>query len=532
MLDTPDSPRARFVEDELMRAPMVADQVLIATWSALQQALPAMPPQARAVAAELLSAQRLLHTRFIDAFAAAVRRLVRNREASAGATTPGAAAPGLSPQVGTPRLALLDDTEVAADVEVSRALEAVRSIAEHELRELTAYTSALAGDMDVTRDHNPLHPEVFARALWDAAQGLPVDRPLQLTLMRHAGTPLAQVLRKVYAGACARLEGAGLTPAAYRTLVPQPDARGWRPDDSWAGRRMADLRRSQPDTSAPSVPQAVSPAASASGRDPDPATVELLSRLFEGMLADRRISRDIRGVLAQIHAVAQRAAQDDPAMLERDDHPLWRFVDELVFQASLLAKASAARDEQLGLSESLVASLARSGTGLDAAVERATARLAAEARRRFQARVEAMAEDVDILQALEEDEATSQSGMPTGFGPLDATQLDTVPADLMDNLASADAARTSVGAWIDALRPGDWVHLFTQGQWLQAQLIWQGRRGDVWLFGQGQTMRTTALRRRAIERLAGEGLLRPLVRRSVLRSAAARLLRDARPDAD
>lgn len=536
MLDAPDTPRARFVEDELMRVPMVADQVLGATWSALQQALPTMAPPLRATASDLLAAQRTLHLRFIEPFAAAVRRMVRERETASGAAAP--ARPAKGPP---PRLALLDDTAVVADVEISRVLDAVRSVAEHELRELTAYTAALAGDMDVAHDRNPLHPDVFARALWEAVQALPVGRPHQLTLMHHAGMPLAQVLRKVYAGACARLESAGLTPAAYRTLVPQPGARGWRADDSWAGHELADLRRIQ-DGPTPSghataarsapPPDAVGGAATVStaARPADPATGELLSRLFEAMVADRRISRDVRGVLAQLHAVAQRTAQDDPSMLERDGHPLWRFVDELVFQASLFAKGSSARDAQLGLSESLVASLARSGTRDVGAVDRATARLADEARRRLQARVAAMADDIDLLQALEEDEATSQTGMPTGFGPLDATQLDTVPADLMDSLSADEPGQTPACEWVDATRPGDWVQLFTQGQWLQAQLLWQGQRGDVWLFGHGQTARTTALRRRAIERLAGEGLLRPLARRSILRSAAARLLRDAGQD--
>jgi hypothetical protein len=532
MFDTSASPRQRFIEDELMRVPMVADQVLNATWPALQQALPTLAPPARAAASELLAAQRHLHPRFVEQFAAAVRRQVRQREREAGSGPAPSSAPAAA---GAARLALLDETAVAADVEVSRALQAVRSVAEHELRELSAYTAALAGDMDVSRDHNPLHPEVFVRALSEATQALPVDPARRLLLMRQAGAPMAQVLRKVYAGACARLEASGLTAAAYRTLVPQPGARGWRPDESWTG-PLPDLR-AQPDAAGGATPRdrhtpptAVEAPVAARRRGPDTATADLLARLFEAMLADRRVSRDIRGVLAQVHPVASRIAADEPALPTQDQHPLWRFVDDLVFQASLFARGSGARDEQLGLSESLVASLARAAGPDAGSVDRARARLADAARRRFQSRLASVAEDVDVLQALEEDEATSQDGMPTGFGPLDASQLDTVPAELMDALSECGAAAPSPSdAWIDRLRPGDWVQLFTQGQWLQTQLLWRGQRGDVWLFGQGQTARTTALRRRAIDRLAAEGLLRPLVRRSILRSAAARLLRDGHP---
>lgn len=525
MFDASANPRQRFVEDELMRVPMLADQVLTATWPALQQALPTLAPAARAAAAELLAAQRQLHLRFVEHFAAAVRRQLRERERDS------AAAPVAPAAAGAARLALLDESAVATDVEVSRALQAVRSIAEHELRELNAYTAALAGDMDVSRDHNPLHPEVFVRALSEATQGLPVGPAQRLLLMRHAGTPLAQVLRKAYAGAVARLEAAGLTAAAYRTLVPQPGTRGWRPDESWTGplpdlRARAEAMRAPARRDPPAHPAA--DATPATGRHaPDAVTADLLARLFEAMLADQRLSRDVRGVLAQLNPVAGRIAADDPSLLTQDQHALWRFVDELVFQAGLFARGSSARDAQLALSESLVTALARATAPDAAGIDRARIRLAEAARQRFQARLSAVAEDVDVLQALEEDEATSQDGMPTGFGPLDASQLDTVPAELMDALSDAGGdASPQAAAWLDRLRPGDWVQLFTQGQWLQAQLLWQGRRGDVWLFGQGQTARTTALRRRAIERLADEGLLRPLVRRSILRSAAARLLRD------
>ena len=131
--------------------------------------------------------------------------------------------------------ASVDEDEIAADVETSHAIEAIKSIAEHELRELATYTSALAGDPDVSRDHNLFRAETFARGMWDAVQLLPLGKGYQARLMRFASNPMAQVLRKVYAGACARLESAGVVPALHRTLILPAGARTSRPSESWIG---------------------------------------------------------------------------------------------------------------------------------------------------------------------------------------------------------------------------------------------------------------------------------------------------------
>jgi hypothetical protein len=71
------------------------------------------------------------------------------------------------------------------------------------------------------------------------------------------------------------------------------------------------------------------------------------------------------------------------------------------------------------------------------------------------------------------------------------------------------------------------VHLFCNGRWINAQLLWQGTRADVWLFGRDQGPSTVALRRRALDRLRAVGLLGPLPVRSLVRAAATRLMRDA-----
>ena len=71
----------------------------------------------------------------------------------------------------------------------------------------------------MAHDHNPFRAEVMARAVWAAAQALPLSRGHQIAFMRHASQPLAQVLRTSYAASTSRLEGMGVEPAAYRTLI-------------------------------------------------------------------------------------------------------------------------------------------------------------------------------------------------------------------------------------------------------------------------------------------------------------------------
>jgi hypothetical protein len=127
------------------------------------------------------------------------------------------------------RLSLVDEEEVAMDVQLSHCIEAIKSVAEYELRELQTYTSALVGDMDVARDHNPFRAETWARALWAASQALPMSRGHQVNFMRHASTPLAQLLRKQLCRVHVAAGSMGVEPAAYRTLIlPAGSRRGRR----------------------------------------------------------------------------------------------------------------------------------------------------------------------------------------------------------------------------------------------------------------------------------------------------------------
>lgn len=539
-----------------MRLPMLADQVFDATWRDLQNAVPSMGAHDRAIVAELLQVGPPSRSRMAESFVASMREQVR-AEMSGGKPQTLHMTPAK-----TPGLSLLDEDEIATDVEISHAIEAIASVAELELRELSAFTSALAGDPDVSRDHNPFRAEAYARALWESAQKLPLGTGYQARLMRLAATPLAQVLRKSFAGACARLESQGIEPALHRTIILPGGMRTTRPSESWGGHPLTlqQIRDRMPVTSPGAMGQATSqmplerviddaeralqalpadapPTVRAQlleaqrarlvrhARTPvDQQLIEMLTRLFEAMLSDPRVPRDVRSVLGRMQPSALRLVLRDDSALDDYTHPVWRFMDLTAHLASMHAEGSPARDALLARTEQLIDGMAREAVPDAKLYRRGLDALIADDRARFVTRVERATADIQAMQDIEDRLAEdTQSGLSTGMGPLDEGQLDTVPADLLASLPEP-SARTESSDWLDQRKPGEWLRLFFHGQWQRAQLLCVGRHQDAFLFGRNQTDETIALRRRALLRLHAEGLLTQLRMRSMLRSAAVKVL--------
>jgi hypothetical protein len=107
---------------------------------------------------------------------------------------------------------------------------------------------------------------------------------------------------------------------------------------------------------------------------------------------------------------------------------------------------------------------------------------------------------------------------------IDLASMETVPAELMPNDATAradDPARR-----VDALRVGDFERLFVQGRWQRVQLLWRSEQGLFFLFAGETAGRTHSITRRALERLAGAGLIQPLQTRSLVQRAIDSLSRE------
>jgi hypothetical protein len=87
-------------------------------------------------------------------------------------------------------------------------------------------------------------------------------------------------------------------------------------------------------------------------------------------------------------------------------------------------------------------------------------------------------------------------------------------------------SRADAEVWLDSLVPGDWVRLFLQGHWVHADLLWPGDRREVWLFGDGASDATWAVRRGALLMMHGERLAKKLKQRSIVGTAAKRVHRE------
>lgn len=534
----------QFVADELLRAPLLFDQLLDGTLDFARKSLPTMAPHQRSVVGDLMQALLSQRSRLGDYFMRSLQEQVDTeleRNAPKGADN------------GQPRrrsLALVDEEVVAMDVELSHIIQAIKSSAEYELRELQTYISALVGDMDVSVDHNPFRAETFARASWAAAQALPLSRGHQLAFMRYAGTPLAQLLRTAYAASTSRLEAMGVEPAAHRTLIlPSGSRRGPRSNETTFSPDLHRMRDSMP---APldmqlsyegqkksNAAPAVKGGAAATGGAPrehwsevarnatnrvDRQSIELVSRLFEAMLADSRVPDDVSVVISRLQGPAMRLALRDAGMLDQDKHPLWRFINRLCFECEMAPDpGDPERHQLLKTALSTVDQLVAEPEQNNGLYRWALDRFESFLHKRLTRRLAAAASQIGALQKLE-DKILAGRGTPTSFhGMLDVEELDTVPADLMDKVAPVSRGETATDAWLDSLRPGDWVRMFLQGRWVQPRLLWPGERGEVFLLGDGASDTTWAIRRGALLAMHAARLAKTLKQRSIVGSAAARV---------
>ena len=530
----------QFVDDEMLRAPLLFDQVIDGVQDRLRKYLPTLGPLQRAMAAEVLRALPAQRQGLAENFVRSLHDQVK--EDLAWHQPKRSAAPAKRPA-----LALVDEDTVALDVELSHAIELIKSSCEHELRDLQTFTSALVGDMDVSRDHNPFRAETYARALGTAVQAFPLSTGHQVALMRQAGPALAPLLRKSYAGASSRLETQGVQPAAYRTVILpsgvrsagrfgettfSPDLHRMRdsmpaPLDALPARQSSALSTPLTPPTPPTPPATAAPeswhdVASSATSHTDRQAVELVSRLFEAMLTDQRVPVDARPVIAGLHSPALRMTLRDASLLDQDKHPLWRFINRLVFEAQMTPDAHDPERIQLlrlaqGASDHLAAEPEQAARLYHWAYDRLDAFL----RKRFTRRVAAASSHIGALQKLEDQLTVGHVTPSTMHGMLDVQQLDTVPAELMEEEAPVPGSRADAENWLDSLQPGDWVRLFLQGRWVHAALLWPGDRREVWLFGDGGSDATWAVRRGALLMMHSARLAKKLKQRSIVGSAAA-----------
>jgi hypothetical protein len=533
----------KFVDDEMLRAPLLFDQMIESTVERMTRDMSGLPPLQRSSSNDLLHAIKTRRTSLADQFVRSLHDLamaeLRQQPAPAMGTATGTGTGRMPLAQARPNaLALVDEDEVAVDVELAHAIQGIKNEAEYELRELQTYTAALVGDMDLTRDHNPFRAESYARALWAAAQALPLSRGFQVQFMRQASQSLAALLRQAYAASSSRLDAQGIEPAAYRTVILPSGARSSRTMDS---SYSPDLRQVQQTLSTlalalrtegaaaaattyapghrPAPALAGSPARPSPDRQADPQTQALVDSLFEAIRQDKRVPGDVLMLILRLHSPALKLAQLDAAALTEESHPLWEFVNRLAYEAEMVPDpGDPERARLLRLAQATIDQLIADPRQTAALYVWAADRLQNYLRQGLARRCTAAASQIGALQKLEDKLLAGQPVPTTLNGALDVPQMVTVPADLMP--ASSPKPLLAAQSWLEELAPGDWVRVFLQGQWLHVQVLWPGERREIWLLGDGASDATWAVRKRALLILFEAGLLKSLKQRSLVRRAA------------
>ena len=524
-----------FINDELLRVPMSLDLVIDAVQQRWRMRL---PTQARGVSGDPARVLKM-HRNELTARALAVLRASAQEDLQA--VLPHTAAPTSARPSGRAAadsgdlasLALIDEADVAVDIEIARCVQAIKLQAEIVLRELQTYTSALVNDPNVSRDTNPFRPERMVRAMWAGVQMLPMSRELMTAFLGDAAQPLANTLQQAYGAACRRLEDQGVTPASYRTIVGsghtvwgQTSGRYRVPEDL---RGLRDSFGVVPDVATPATAPSAATSPRAAGQAPvtnatDAAVLALLAQLFETIQADRQLAPDTLALLQRLLPSALRLALQDATLLDRYDHALWRFMDKLAHDLTLASPSQ--RQRLLGLGRNLIDHLAasdlRDGRGFAWALERL---LAAERHALAQA-TQAAQGQIERLERIAADAASvNTQGMP-----LDITNLDTVPGDLLREAESVPGELQPPQAPGDLLAsvglpPGATLRVYLKGERRVLVSLWQDRQHDLALLREPATEQLFAVRQRAIAQLQDEGLAAPYRTRSLVRRAADKVLR-------
>ncbi|MBA4110383.1 MAG: hypothetical protein C0487_12400 [Leptothrix sp. (in: Bacteria)] len=217
-------------------------------------------------------------------------------------------------------LTLMDEDQAEKDIEISRTIQLIDLKAEWELRELQALTATLLGETVLRLEANPCRPMVYARALSRAAHGINVSKASRGLFLRTAGFAMADVLRDVYGDACRRLKSWGVQPLEFRSAPivrtgAMPEVDLTQPD---ALLNLRDRLHKHPPTGEPAQHQ----------------TVELLSRLFEQILADPKLESTVKDMIGRLQASVVRVALTDPTLMSSHEHPAWTLINQIAAHAS------------------------------------------------------------------------------------------------------------------------------------------------------------------------------------------------------
>ena len=251
------------------------------------------------------------------------------------------------------QLTLVDESAAEKEIEISRTVQLIDLKAEWELRELQAFAASLRGEATLRPEVNVFRPTVYAKALSAAAAELGLPPAPRALLLRVGGRILADLLRNFYEQTCDQLRNQGFSPLAYRTLTTPERIKAPEAPVTQSGSlhqllgRIPTQQLMSTGMSAPMVSVSLDHAlrhlqAAGTATPPpaprpmqaDPQTVALLSRLFEQMVKDDALQPAVKNVIGRLQPSVLRVAMDDPRMLHSNNHPAWRFLNEVASYAN------------------------------------------------------------------------------------------------------------------------------------------------------------------------------------------------------
>lgn len=343
------------IDQLLGRGPELAAQLVARTQDALRAASPDLAlAQDRSLLFQVAEALQSHRAALVEALGTQIRDEVRGsiKPANQGTDQP--------LDIKLEQLTLVDEAQAEQDIEISRTVQLIDLAAEWEWREFQAFCATLQGNTTLKGlPDNPFRPAVYARALSSAAHTLPLAANERQMLLRVSGRVLAELLKSFYAQACADWRQQGFKPLAYKA-VKQPPSRPHPtgPDVTQPGALQSLLDKlpasmqqgshPQPRSPVPAIPgqpltfQALHDAteAQAPSTTGQPRTytqdqvMNLLTRLFTQMHADQGVQPAIRHMIGQLQPAVMRVAGQDPLLLQSDQHPAWRLINQLASYAS------------------------------------------------------------------------------------------------------------------------------------------------------------------------------------------------------
>lgn len=241
-------------------------------------------------------------------------------------------------------LSLVDEHQALQDVAIAHLIASVEEQCKPELHQLGNFFAALRGQSAHRKDDNPLRPALFAQAMYDALVDTNLDSEGRYAMLKVAAGPLTETLQHHYAALCSQLQAAHLSQmvSSYgsgtggqdprlRNLSEAAKAQATKLSpatlDSLAKRVDEVNSRPQKLASKPELP----PAPSGINFSPAAAggTGDLLTRLYDQILADPRLLPPVKALLARLQIPVVRLARIDPSLMRRQEHPTWQLLNRV-----------------------------------------------------------------------------------------------------------------------------------------------------------------------------------------------------------